>query len=47
MLATGVRVVRGPDWVWENQGNWFGQCVSLFGAMPVGDKDYDIRWLCG
>lgn len=23
MLATGIRVVRGPDWVWENQGKSF------------------------
>lgn len=21
MLAPGVRVVRGPDWIWQNQGN--------------------------
>ena len=20
MIAPGIRVVRGPDWIWENQG---------------------------
>lgn len=31
MFAPGVRVVRGPDWNWKNQGN------NLFNLrQPVG-----------
>lgn len=22
MIAPGVRVARGPDWMWQNQGNY-------------------------
>lgn len=37
MLATGMRVVRGPDWVWENQGKSSTSLNSFVGdlLLPV------------
>lgn len=34
MLATGVRVVRGPDWIWENQGELI---FVIFWALAAVD----------
>lgn len=33
MLATGMRVVRGPDWVWENQGKSSTSLNSFLGDL--------------
>lgn len=29
MFAPGVRVVRGPDWNWKNQGDYFINDISI------------------
>lgn len=28
MIAPGIRVVRGPDWIWQNQGKRYIILIS-------------------
>jgi hypothetical protein len=37
MIAPGVRVVRGPDWIWQNQGE------SLLKALCVVDETVKMK----
>lgn len=42
MIAPGVRVVRGPDWIWQNQGeferNFYFTWTNCVGERGRGKK---------
>lgn len=36
MFAPGVRVARGPDWIWQNQGKSSTTLAGTIGSVVVG-----------
>ena len=51
-VQVGVRVVRGPDWEWDDQDGGEG-CVGTVvavgksGSRAAADKKVSVQWDCG
>lgn len=51
MIAPGIRVVRGPDWIWQNQGKdndtlfWLanGKFICYGSNQSVMEKPQEVE----
>ena len=44
--ALGIRVVRGPDWEWENQDGGEGY-VGTVAGLEEGGREVVVQWDTG
>lgn len=46
MIAPGIRVARGPDWIWQNQGNYTNESNIKIQFIHKGEQDKRASVLC-